>query len=141
MGVNGSSSQYTGEKRRAYYPSGPWIDSEGRPTSSPNAPIATQTKPQTATGGNPDPSNYKIVRALEVVGHLVVEIQYLDCTNYEGRKIMVFENLTLVDLVNQKLIDPHFFPSGKYKSPIARFEPTVRGWNMAVSFAKTITSR
>jgi len=134
-----SSGPSGGGKRRAYYPSGPWIDAEGRPTTSPYAstPVTTQT-----TTGNPNPDNYKIVRASEVGSSLVVEIKYHDCTNYEGKKVLVFENLTLLDLVNQKSIDPHFFPSGsKYKSPIARFEPTERGWEWARSFAATLSRR
>ena len=58
----------------------------------------------------------------------------------KGKKILVFENITMIDLVNQKLIDPHFFPAkSKYKSPIARFEPTDRGWNMAIEFCRAIS--
>ena len=86
MGVNGSSSRGTGGKRRAYYPSGPWIDAEGRPTTSPYASTPTQTTQPQQTG-NPNPDNYKIVRASEVGSALVVEIKYHDCTNYEGNKV------------------------------------------------------
>ena len=30
-------------------------------------------------------------------------------------------------------IDPHFSDNKKYHSPIARFEPTDRGWEMALT--------
>jgi hypothetical protein len=41
------------------------------------------------TNPNPDPSNYKILRcSLTLEPYLVIEIQYPDCTNYEGRKII-----------------------------------------------------
>ena len=34
----------------------------------------------------------------------------------------------------QKKIDPHFSDKCAYKSPIARFEPTLKGWNFAKTF-------
>ena len=37
---------------------------------------------------NPDPCNYKIIRYGEVDKYLIVIIQYPDCTNYEGKKIV-----------------------------------------------------
>lgn len=86
---------------------------------------------------NPKPDNYTIIRH-EVIGeYLIIEIQYLDCTNYEGRKTLVF-NCQLQDLLNQKLIDPHFSESKSFISPIARFEPTERGWEFAILFVKQI---
>ena len=85
---------------------------------------------------NPDPSNYNILRYAEIGEFLVVEIQYPDCKNYEGKKILLYDGLTINDLKGQRLIDPHFSNNKKYKSPIARFEPTRHGWNMAVFLAK-----
>jgi len=84
---------------------------------------------------NPNPSNYKILRNKKVMNFLILDIKYHDCTNYEGNKILVFENCTLVELQEQKYIDPHFSENKKYHSPIARFEPTERGWRMASHFA------
>jgi len=86
--------------------------------------------------GNPDPLNYEILRSQQVGRHLVVEVKYLDCTNYEGRKIMVYSNLTISNLILQKVVDPHFTVSDKFRSPIARFEPTDRGWKLALAVAK-----
>ena len=86
--------------------------------------------------GNPDPAKYKIIDTLTVGHILIVEIVYPDCKNYEGKKILVYENMTADQLRKQKYIDPHFSKNAKYKSPIARFEPTDRGWRMAESFAK-----
>jgi hypothetical protein len=89
--------------------------------------------------GNPDPNNYQLVKAEEKNGYLVVMIKYPDCTNYEGNKILVFKNLTLLQLVNQKLIDPHFFPADKkFQSPVARFVPTDEGWNMALALVEVL---
>ena len=90
--------------------------------------------------GNPDPNNYQLVKAEEKNGYLVVMIKYPDCTNYEGNKILVFKDLTLLQLVNQKLIDPHFFPANKkFKSPVARFVPTDEGWNMALALTEVLS--
>lgn len=86
--------------------------------------------------GNPDPTNFKVIETLTFGKILIVEIQYPDCKNYEGRKILVYENVTMQQLRVQKYIDPHFSTNKQFKSPIARFEPTERGWKMAESFAK-----
>jgi hypothetical protein len=56
-------------------------------------------------------------------------IVYPGCTTYEGRKILVFENSNLFELRVRDRIDPHF--SGKSFAPVARFEPTDRGWKLA----------
>ncbi len=86
---------------------------------------------------NPNPANYSVLRC-EIIGeYLVLELKYHDCTNYEGRKIMVF-NCTFTELLNQRLIDPHFCDNKNYFSPIARFEPTEQGWNNACKFIKTL---
>lgn len=95
-----------------------------------------EAKKQVSLPGNPDPLNYEILRSQQVGRHLVVEVKYLDCTNYEGRKIMVYSNLTISNLILQKVVDPHFTVSDKFRSPIARFEPTDRGWKLALAVAK-----
>lgn len=124
--------------RRTSYPSGSWVDRYGNATHSPNNYDSTPTpQPFTITkptAPEPKPDNWKIVEASEVEGFLILTINYPDCKNYEGNKILVFEDLTLVQLVNQRLIDPHFFEDSKFKSPIARFEPTKRGREMAQAF-------
>lgn len=129
--------------RRSSEPSGHWVDAYGSPCASPNKPYVNypETAPRAPTNGNPDSNNWKIIKASEgdLGRYLILLIQYPDCTNYEGKKILVYENVKLIDLVNQKLIDPHFFPkNNKFKSPIARFEPTDRGWKMAEKFVKTL---
>ncbi len=70
--------------------------------------------------------------------NLILKIRYKDCANYEGVKVLVFENCKLINLLNQKQIDPHFSDNKKFLSPIARFEPTERGWEWACKFASEI---
>ena len=53
-------------------------------------------------------------------------------------EILVFKNVDLEDLMNQKKIDPHFSENKKYFSPIARFTPTEEGWNLAVVLCKYV---
>jgi hypothetical protein len=87
---------------------------------------------------SPNPHNYSIVKYFSANNHLVVMINYPNCTNYEGNKILVFENTSIDELKMQKLIDPHFFNSKKYKSPFARFRPTDKGWKAAISLIKNV---
>lgn len=87
---------------------------------------------------NPNPANYSILRSKILNNHLVIEIKYHDCTNYEGRKIMLYDDCTLEELIEQKLIDPHFCDNKNYFSPIARFEPTESGWNNACALANIL---
>ncbi len=86
---------------------------------------------------NPNPLNYEIIKTFERItgrrtNYLLVDIKYPDCTNYEGRKILLYENVSLCQLKLQKQIDPHFCESVDYFSPIARFAPTKEGWEMAI---------
>ena len=87
---------------------------------------------------NPNPGKFKIRKFDPANGNVVVLINYEGCTNYEGNKILVYENLTIEELRSQGLIDPHFSENEKYRSPFARFEPTTKGWIKAVLFARNL---
>ena len=97
-------------------------------------------KPPVTVGPNPNPNNYDIIGHLESNGWLLIKIKYPDCTNYEGIKILLFKDVTVMDLLKQRLIDPHFSQNEKYKSPFARFEPTEKGWFAATSLMKISTN-
>jgi hypothetical protein len=81
---------------------------------------------------NPDPSNFVIIKSERINDYLLILINYPDCTNYEGNKILVYDKLFAFSNITK--IDPHFFDQND--SPIARFEPTDRGWKMAISFVE-----
>lgn len=100
-----------------------------------NKPMIVQNTVLPVLNVNPDPNNYIILRFKTIHDYLVIELRYTDCSNYEGRKIMVF-NCDLQSLQKQKQIDPHFSNNKKYHSPIARFEPTDTGWDDAVVYAR-----
>lgn len=80
----------------------------------------------------PDPSDFKIIRHSFQGNYALIQINYPSVKNYEGDKIMLYEGLKFSDLQSYKHWDPHFSNSEKFKSPIARFEPTLRGWDMGL---------
>jgi predicted metal-dependent HD superfamily phosphohydrolase len=84
---------------------------------------------------NPNPRKFVIRKTKRVGKFLLAEISYPDCTNYEGRKILIYENINETQLRKLKFLDPHFC-DGKHISPLARFEPTDRGWQYASIFAE-----
>ena len=85
---------------------------------------------------NPDPANFVIKDIVEVGSYLVARIHYPDCKNYEGNKIMVYENTTKEQLKSVERLDPHFCERLGCISPVARFVPTEQGWDAAKIFAE-----
>lgn len=85
---------------------------------------------------NPKPDNYEIVDYFEGYNHLAMFVKYPDATNYEGNKVLVYEGVSLLNILHQRTIDPHFLDDETYFSPIARFVPTPEGWVMAKAFCR-----
>lgn len=78
---------------------------------------------------DPDPKTFKI-ETIEMVGNYTIAvITYPNCTNFEGRKVLVYAGDAIEKLNNARELDPHFLNSGL--SPIARFQPTEQGISMA----------
>ncbi len=91
---------------------------------------------------NPNPSNFKIVDIVEAnFGSpvCVVWVKYPDCTNYDGRKVLVIE-ASKAEILAAKTLDPHFCENCKL-APFARFEPTERGWSKALEVAAQLSAR
>lgn len=91
----------------------------------------------------PDSERYEILDFIEIPGMLVVKAQYPNCSKckYEGIKIMVFEGVSIRDMVFWRKIDPHFGnPDSRKKteapSPVARFPGNDQGWERAIMFCK-----
>jgi hypothetical protein len=103
--------------------------------STPGGPIPRQgekripSRPRPAP--NPNPANYTVLKHEEHGNFLLLELHYHGCTNFEGRKLLVFRGTKLVDLMNQRFIDPHFSDAKGVHHPIARFEPNKEGWKFA----------
>lgn len=88
---------------------------------------------------NPDPKKYSIKRVQKQGDFLIIKINYPDCTNYEGNKILVYRGCTIVNLVEQGAIDPHFSENPDFLSPVARFKPDEEGWKMAEALVESLT--
>lgn len=87
---------------------------------------------------DPRPTNYTIKDWKEIKNYLILLIKYNDCTNFEGEKVLVFKDCSYQNLLDQKLIDPHFSEDKSFHSPIARFEPTDEGVRNAVIFVNEL---
>ncbi len=98
------------------------------------------------TPKTPDAENYSIEKIERVGKHLVLQVQYPNCKfcAYEGNKVMVFENVSEVEVLRWRKIDPHFAdptvqrPPREAPSPVARFPASEGGFWAAVQFAATI---
>lgn len=94
---------------------------------------------------SPDNTKFEIRDAREVGPHLVMLVQYPNCTkcSYEGKKVMVFLNTKPLDALKWKKIDPHFSdpkekrPVQSAPSPAARFPASTEGWQDAMDYARS----
>lgn len=94
----------------------------------------------------PDSENYEVEDYARVGPHIVLKVAYPNCAKcaYEGKKIMVFLNVSEKEVITWKKIDPHFRgepskPVAKRESPspAARFPASNDGWMDAVAYAKS----
>lgn len=78
--------------------------------------------------GDPNPTRF-IIKYLEPHGDFLIAIvEYPDCLNYEGKKIIVFQGLIEEEINKLKWLDPHFTEDSKI---VARLVPTVQGLKLA----------
>jgi len=78
----------------------------------------------------PDASRFEILETEGISGWTVALVRYPACTTYEGQKLLVYA-ASADEVRSQKLLDPHFLGQGGVLSPVARFEPTDRGRELA----------
>jgi hypothetical protein len=86
----------------------------------------------------PNPARFEIVRSVARGSSCVAEVRYPDCTNFEGRKVLVFLRESPEGLARRATLDPHFSAAGG--GPFARFEPTEAGWRWASRLAMTMSN-
>jgi len=78
----------------------------------------------------PDPKRFRVVDTEEINGWTVAVIHYPACTTHGGHKLLVYP--TTANLVKaQKILDPHFLEVDELLTPVARFEPTDEGIELA----------
>lgn len=78
-----------------------------------------------AVAPNPNPGRFKILKEQVIGKYLVLLVEYPGCTNYEGKKLLVYEGWkSSAGLLFHNLyrLDPHF--ADNVGAPIARFRPT-----------------
>lgn len=91
----------------------------------------------------PDASNYEIVEYESVGSNVVLKVKYPNCVKcaFEGTKVMVFRNVSALDVMRWQKIDPHFRADKPFSreapSPSARFPATEEGWADAIAYAET----
>ena len=87
---------------------------------------------------NPNPRSYEVLEAHRVGRALVVRVRYHGCTTFEGVKVLLYTDVSLEELLAPQHIDPHFSEDRRLPSPVARFEPSQSGWELALAVAKGI---
>lgn len=92
--------------------------------------------PKVVPIATPDLTRFTVVDRIDLNKHSIVRVVYPDVDNYDGLKIMVFETAVLDQAIAKGRIDPHFLEW--WPSPIARFEPTAVGAQLAVKFVTDV---
>lgn len=87
--------------------------------------------------GDPVPEKFDITSHSQHGKFAVVVVVYPDARNYDGMKIAVYE-ATWLQLIMASSMDPHFKEERTALVPLARFEPTTRGWLWANHFARML---
>jgi hypothetical protein len=82
-------------------------------------------------GTKPDPYKFEIVEICHVNGNTIITAKYHGCTTFNGHKLMVLRGIHNHFLT----LDPHFFEDHPV---VARFVPTVEGFNLAKIVAQNI---
>lgn len=86
-----------------------------------------------APAPNPDPKRWLVLKNYERARGYVLVVRYLDCTNFEGVKVMVYRG-SFSGYPSR--LDPHF--TRDESSPIARFRPDEEGIAMAIKLAESL---
>lgn len=80
--------------------------------------------------GNPNPHNFRILTYWKSRNYLLLYVNYPDCKNYEGNKLLLFKTKDIQNIIQRVSIDPHF--TQETDSPLARFAPTLEGVDLAM---------
>jgi hypothetical protein len=103
------------------------------------------TSSSTPAVNTPNPSEYKIKKFHRVGPHVVISAQYPSCRDcsYEGIKVLVFLDVTEVQIMTWRKIDPHFRDPSETgtddmaPSPAARFPASEEGFDDAIAYAQS----
>jgi len=84
---------------------------------------------------NPDPYSFTIYKKVQIGKHCVCGVTYHNCTNYEGKKILLYKDTDISQFKLVEKLDPHFSEDKNGLYPFARFEPTEEGIEKAILLA------
>ena len=87
---------------------------------------------------SPDPDKFRIKEIAERNHHTLIRINYPDCTNYRGDKILLYRNIRSLEILGSIHLDPHFSESSNCPIPFARFRPTKKGWEMGLKMMEIL---
>ena len=79
-----------------------------------------------------------IIRTEQINNNLVALIQFDGVQAFDGCKILIYKDCDISKLNGYHDINPNFDDNVTRLSPIAKFEPSEDGWNLACSTAYTI---
>lgn len=87
---------------------------------------------------NPNPLLYEIEEGGRIGNLVILKVKYIGCTNFEGNKILILQDISDDEIRSLVELDPHFSVDSKL---IARFRPDDMGWENAVTFAQGVWYR
>lgn len=90
--------------------------------------------------GDPNPERFEFIRLERIGAYCIAEVLWPDAKNFDGRKIALYR-ATPDELRKATRLDPHFQETRGPLVPVARFEPTEDGWQMARMLAKRLDRR
>lgn len=103
-----------------------------------------QSSPYAAPESNPNPCSFTIIKECVIVKgnneFLILKVNYPDCKNFEGDKIMVYFGFNSSErLLKQSKgkLDPHF--SKEHTSPVMRFNPAME-WTTIIDIVNTLNA-
>lgn len=99
----------------------------------PKFSCSTPYTPASITRPNPNPYRFRVARTREFGSYSALWVNYPDCTNYDGDKILVVKGGA--GLFSK--LDPHFI-EGNSPKILARFIPNEWGWDMACKLAESL---
>lgn len=100
-----------------------------------NRSCSTNYTSTPAPAPDPNPNRWELLHVAQFAHAYVLTVRYLDATNFEGVKVMVYRG-RWTTRNPPPLLDPHFADSPD--SPIARFRPDEVGHAMAEALARAL---
>jgi hypothetical protein len=102
-----------------------------------------QARAAAALPATPDSEKYSIEDVARFGPHLVLRVRYPNCArcSYEGVKVLVYLNVTEIQVLRWRKIDPHFrdkpVSANEAPGPAARFPASKEGWADACAYARS----